>query len=436
MFERVARLAGECEQRVIGYRRDFHKHAETGWTEFRTASLIARELADLGFEVRTGEQVLEANARMGVPPAAFLEACWQRAKHHGGDPEYLDLMRGGLTGVVGVLKGGEGRSVGLRFDIDALDLAESTSETHRPVQEGFASIHHGAAHACGHDGHAAIGLGVARVIGALRDSIAGTVRLIFQPAEEGVRGAKAMVTAGVVDGLDYLLALHLYSRWALGELDPGRSGFLATSKFDAILTGAPAHAGVRPHEGRNALLAAATAVLNLQAIARHGDGATRVNVGRLTAGSGRNVIPERAHLVIETRGATTGLDQYVSEQAYQILEAAAKMHGCSLELQAMGGAQSGQSDGALAELVWRVAQQLEGLALRPPEPCGGSEDFTWMMERVQSQGGLATNIGLGADLGGWAGHTADFDFDERALGIAVKLLSAATLELLAGGEGA
>ncbi len=156
------------------------------------------------------------------------------------------------------------------------------------------------------DGHAAIGLGLAEVLVGLRDCLSGTVKLIFQPAEEGVRGAKAMVAAGVVEGVDALLGLHLYSGWPTGRVVPGKGGFLATSKFDAYFTGAPAHAGGAPQLGRNAMLAAATAVLNLHAIPRHADGVTRINVGRLIAGQGRNVIAPTAYLAIETRGATSG----------------------------------------------------------------------------------------------------------------------------------
>jgi aminobenzoyl-glutamate utilization protein A len=430
MMDRIRQLAAEIEGDVIAYRRDFHKYAEVGWTEFRTASLVARRLAELGYEVQVGRQVLQPEERLGVPPAEVLEQCWQRAQAQGGDPVYLQAVKGGFPAVVGLLRGQWGPTVGLRFDMDALDLSESTDPEHLPTRQGFASVNEGAMHGCGHDAHTAIGLGVAEVLARLAREIRGTVKLIFQPAEEGVRGAKAMVAAGVVDDVDYLLGHHLYSGWALGELDPGRSGFLATTKFDAVFVGAPAHAGGAPNEGKNALLAAATAVLNLYAVPRHKEGKTRINVGRLTAGTGRNIVPGEAHLVIETRGASTDLNEYVFAYALRVLEAAAAMHDCRLQLQAMGSAESADSDSALAQRVAEVATRLGGFAFRKPEPSGGSEDFTYMMTRVQENGGLATNIGLGADLGGWGHHTPDFDIDERALGAAVGLLSAATWELL------
>ncbi|MEJ2211989.1 MAG: amidohydrolase [Anaerolineae bacterium] len=430
MRDRVRGIAAEIEDQVIAYRRDFHQHAEVGWTEFRTASLVARRLAELGYEVRIGRQVLHEEERLGLPPADVLESCWQRAHRQGGDPAYLDAVRGGLTGVVGLLRGGRGPTVGLRFDMDALDLEESRDPEHRPAREGFASVNEGAMHACGHDAHTAIGLGVAEVLARLSGEVGGTVKLVFQPAEEGVRGAKAMVAAGVVDDVDYMLGQHVYSGWDVGQLDPGRSGFLATTKFDAVFVGAPAHAGGVPNEGKNALLAAATAVLNLHAIPRHREGKTRINVGRLVAGGGRNVIPDRAHLAIETRGGSTELNEFVFGYALRVLEAAAAMHDCSLQLRAMGGAQSADSDAALMERVAGVARDLGGWTLREPEASGGSEDFTYMMARVQENGGLATNIGIGADLGGWGHHTSEFDIDERVLRLGVELLSAVTLELL------
>ncbi len=126
------------------------------------------------------------------------------------------------------------------------------------------------------------------------------------------------------------------------------------------------------------------------------------------------------------------MNDYVYSYAVRVLEAAAAMHGCTVEFKAMGGAQSANSDPELAQRVERVALEMEGFSIRMPEAGGGSEDYTYMMERVQQNGGLATNIGLGADLGGWGHHTSEFDFDERALRMGMELLSAVTLELMKG----
>jgi aminobenzoyl-glutamate utilization protein A len=442
MVEAIDAIAAEIAPKLIGYRRDFHRHAESGWVEYRTASLVARRLANLGYTVHVGSTALSDGERMGLPEPAFLAAQWERAREQGADPVFLEEMRGGMTGVVGELRRGQGPTVALRFDLDALDIDEDQTPAHRPFREGFASLNSNMMHACGHDAHTAIGLGVAEVLARVDDRLRGTLKLIFQPAEEGVRGAKAMVAAGVLDDVDYLVGHHVRSGSAVGEIICGMGGWAATVKFDAWLQGAPAHAGGNPQSGRNALLAAATAIQNLYAISRHGGGSTRVNVGRLEAGTGRNVIPAHAHLVAETRGETQELSDYMYARAMQVLEAAAGMYSCELLVKRMGEAQSAQSDQELSERVQRVAERMGGFRFFAPLSTGGSEDFTFMMRRVQQQGGMATSVGLGADYHGISqaategrdgvlgAHTSLFDLDERVLQVAVRLLSAVTLDLM------
>lgn len=437
----IAALAKAAESQLVYDRRDFHKHAESGWTEFRTASLIAQRLTGLGFEVLSGKEVCSPEARMGLPPDDMLESHWVRAQHEAADPVFLESMRGGLTGVVGTLSNSNGPTIGLRFDIDALNLVESEDPTHRPTAEGFSSIHENVCHACGHDGHAAIGLGVASVMSELKDKIRGTVKLIFQPAEEGVRGARSMVAAGVVDDVDLLLGHHLVTGCAVGEIFPGMSGYAATRKIDITFHGAPAHAGGSPEEGHNALLAAANAVLNLYALPRHRDGFTRVNVGKLSAGSGRNVIPAESMLVAEVRGETTALCDFMYDRAMTVIESSAAMYGCTTSIRAMGGAGTAHSDEALAQRVQSIASRIPGTAFLKMEKMGGSEDFTEMMNRVQENGGLATNIGIGADFYGThhgnadrehvlPAHTGIYDIDERALPFAARLLTTIVFDLM------
>lgn len=430
MIELVKNISREIESKIIKYRRDFHKYAEMGWTEFRTSSHIAQRLNVLGYDIKIGKEVIKPEDRMGLPDDEILEQNWQRAMKQGAVQEYMEALRGGYTGVVGIFKNGEGPTVGIRFDIDALEVNESPNNSHRPFQENFSSVNSGVMHACGHDAHAAVGLGVAEVLIRMKDRINGTIKLIFQPAEEGVRGAKSMVSAGVVDDLDYLFAHHLYSGWESGNITCGMGGYLATEKFDAIFKGKPAHAAASPQDGKNAMLAAATAVLNLHAIPRHKDGTTRINVGKFIAGTGRNVICPHAKLVIETRGKTTELNEYMYNSALRILHTAAEMYECELEITAMGGAKSGESDEELKDHVEKVAAQLGEYMISPPEGAGGSEDYTYMMERVQKNGGLATNIGVGADSGGGGHHTSEFDINEQTLIKAVNLLSLSVLDLL------
>ncbi|MFA5028593.1 MAG: M20/M25/M40 family metallo-hydrolase, partial [Candidatus Methylomirabilota bacterium] len=185
-----------------------------------------------------------------------------------------------------------------------------------------------------------------------------------------------------------------------------------------------------PETGRNALLAAAAATLNLHAISRHSQGASRVNVGVFQGGSGRNVIPAKALLKIETRGATTTINEYVYAEAMRILKAAADMYGCTLATEEMGGAAGCGCDEALAQRVERVVAR-QGLLpeILPAGNIGGSEDCTYLMERVQQKGGQATYVMLGTRLA--AGHhDGYFDIDEEALTPGIALMAGVVADLL------
>jgi aminobenzoyl-glutamate utilization protein A len=429
----IIRLAEELRTGAIARRRDFHKHAETGWTEFRTASLVAEALVGLGYEVQTGAQVVDECAMMGVPPGGELDRQLERALAQGARPAWAEKMRGGRTGVVGVLRfATAGPTIALRADMDANDLVEADDEGHRPAREGFASINRGATHACAHDGHTAVLLGVAEILAARRDRLSGAVRLIFQPAEEGSRGAKAMMSRGVVDGVDALVAAHLgINLRSTGQLACRTEGFLATTKFDAVFSGKPAHAGAAPETGRNAVLAAAAATLGLHAISRHSQGASRVNVGFIQGGTGRNVIPASAVIKVETRGATTAINDYVYAEAVRVVQAAAAMQGVGVTIDVVGGAAGCATDPALAGRVRRVAERQRLFSeVLDAGNIGGSEDCTYLMERVQKNGGQAAYVMIGAKLA--AGHhDSRFDFDEEALVPAMALLAGVAADLLA-----
>ena len=435
MDAEIIRAAQELRERTVARRRDFHKHAEAAWTEFRTASIVAKTLQGLGYQVLTGDEVVDPREMMGVPSAAELERHFRRALEQGADAAWAEKMRGGKTGVVGVMRFAKpGPTVALRVDMDANDLIEAAETKHRPFCEGFASVNKGAMHACGHDGHSATGLGVAEVLVSLKDRLAGTVKLIFQPAEEGVRGAKAMVARGVVDDVKYVVGAHLgVNLKKNGQVACRTEGFLATTKVDAAFTGVPAHAGAAPENGRNAILAAATATLNLHAIPRHSQGASRINVGVIQGGAGRNVIPPNAVIKLETRGATTVINDYVYGEAVRIIEAAAAMHGCTVATQLMGGAAGCENDAALVERIQQVVKR-QGLfsEIVPAGNIGGSEDCTYFMERVQKNGGQAAFVMIGTKLA--AGHhDSFFDFDEEALVPGIALLAGVAADVLTKG---
>lgn len=437
MTETIRARAQALLPELTAIRRDFHRFAEPGWMEMRTTSLLARRLTDLGYEVLTGPAVCKADARMGLPSADALEAHYKWAQENGADPEFLPVTRGGFTGGIATLHCGEGPTVALRFDIDALGVLEASDETHLPHREGFASVTPGVMHACGHDGHAAVGIGTAMLLRELRRQLHGTVRLIFQPAEEGVRGASSVVAAGHLDGADYALAAHVFPAGKaaglvdIGVLKENGQGGLATSKLDVTFRGRSAHAGIAPQEGRNALLAAATAVLNLHAIPRFGSTPTQLNVGTLHAGTGRNVICETAKLELEVRGQTTEANEYMLRRAQQIVKSAAEMQDCTVETQAMGHAAALTCDWTLSERVERVCKETLGLrVMRVGSLGGGSEDFSCMAQRVQQQSGQAAYVGLLCACPA-ANHNDHFDFDEQALANGAAMFTAVTASLLA-----
>ena len=325
----------------------------------------------------------------------------------------------------------DGPVVAVRFDMDSNDVTETREASHRANKEGFASCHAGAMHACGHDGHTTVGLALARLLASLKDQLRGTIKLCFQPAEEGVRGAHAMVESGIVDDVDYMLGAHFgFKMRKTGTVACNVTGFLATSKYDARFQGVPAHAGAAPEQGKNALLAAACATLNLHAISRHSAGASRINVGRLDAGSGRNVIGDKALLCLETRGATSEINAFMETEAQRIIKAAAMMYDVKVDIEKVGGAAGGSNSPELAAFLEEEAKSL-GIFDEVVGACpfGASEDFSYFMERVQSHGGQAAYMMVGADLA--AGHhDSHFDFDERALGSSLKLMGCAVCKLL------
>ncbi|KMY42707.1 amidohydrolase [Peribacillus loiseleuriae] len=424
MIEHLSKLTENIYQSLIKWRRDFHKHAESGWVEFRTASIVASKLLSWGYEVHVGRDVINEDDRMGVPKTEVLEQEKKRALSQGADPEWVEQFSGGFTGVVGILDTGlPGPTIAFRVDMDALDIQEALSNEHRPTKEGFSSINANMMHACGHDAHTSIGLGVAYVLSQIKDQLKGIIKLIFQPAEEGVRGAKSMVTAGVVDDVDIFIAIHVGFEAELGELICGDLGFMATTKFDVTYTGEASHAGARPEQGKNALLAAATAALNLHAISRHSEGYSRVNVGFLQAGNGRNIIPNQAIFKVEVRGETTSINDFMYQKALQIIQSAADMYEVEVNIDIVGAAKSVESSEELISFISQQAKHINEIhTIQDSYKLGGSEDATYMISHVKERGGHAAYIVFGTTLS--AGHhNEQFDIDENVIPIAVKTLT-------------
>lgn len=424
-MQKIWQEAAAMQPELIKRRRDLHRHPETGWTEFRTASMVIKELQALGYDVTMGSDAVAASEMMGLPNSEVLEQAMTRAVSEGADAALVEKMRGGKTGVVGVMKFAKpGKTVAFRVDMDCNDVEESSDTQHRPQTEGFRSLHDNAMHACGHDGHVTIGLGLAKMIAAHKDEMAGTVKLIFQPAEEGVRGARAMVATGVVDDVDYMFGGHIgFKATESNTIVCLTGGLLATTKLDADFKGESSHAGAAPEQGRNALLAAAAASIALHSISRHGQGASRINVGVLQAGTGRNVLPDVGLIKMETRGANTEINNFMVGEARRMIKAAAAMYNVDVTVSEAGGAPACIADHELGAEIKALAEQTGqyGKVIDYMD-MGGSEDCSYFMERVQQKGGRAAYLMYGSSIA--AGHhNRCFDFDESCLAKAVAMLT-------------
>jgi len=418
-------MSTDRDERLVELRRELHRHPEPAWKEFWTTARVVSELERIGVDdYLVGRDVL-ADTRLSVPADAELEEWHELAREAGADPDLLERMAGGWTGCIATLEMGEGPTVGLRVDIDALPREESTADDHVPAREGFRS-ETGAMHACGHDAHATIGVGV---LEAVADSdFSGTLKVFFQPAEEVIGGGKPMAESGHLDGVEYLYAVHVGLDYPTGEVVAGLDDILAVTQFHATFEGEPGHAGARPEEGRNAVQAMATAVGNLYGIPRHSDGASRINAGRVGGGTASNIIPEGAFIHGEARGETTEIRDFTFERARKVLEGAALSHDCEVEIDVEGEAPSAESDAELVDIVHEASKAHPDVdrATRRGE-LGGSEDATFLMKRVQEGGGLATYVGLGTDHPG-GHHTATFDVDEETIALGVDVLSEAIVE--------
>lgn len=401
-------------EQLIHWRREFHRFPEIGWAEFWTTSRIADYLEEMGFEILMGKQIINEDFVRGRQ-LAVVEKGLANAKAYGAKDKWLEKMDG-YTGCVAIFDSGKpGKTIALRFDIDCVNVTESKDPNHIPNKLGFNSINEGFMHACGHDTHITIGLGTALWIAQNKDKLTGKVKIIFQPAEEGVRGAAAIAASGIVDDADYFAGSHISFCANSGTVISDLQNFLSTTKIDIRYKGKPAHAGAAPQLGRNALLAAAHAVTQLHGISRHGEGMTRINVGVLKAGEGRNVIPTQATIQLEVRGENKAINQYMVDQVMQMAKGIAVSFDVEYETEIMGEAVDMINDPELVQLIEDIAgAQPQIKQVQPTYAFNASEDATILGRRVQDHGGKAIYFILGADR--TAGHhEAEFDIDENQL---------------------
>jgi len=416
---------------AVMWRRQLHQCPQPNWLEYYATGLVAEKLSAWGYKVSLGKAVVVPNQQLPLPNAEQDDEEYQRALHCGIKEEFILPAKGGFTGVVGILQGDQpGPCVGFRFDIDSNKVHEATSSEHRPVREGFVSQNPGYAHMCGHDAHTAMGLLLAHYFSENRAAIKGTVKFIFQPNEEGLSGAAAMVSAGVVDDLDYLFSGHVgISLEQVGQIAFNVNNFYALSRFEVTYRGRAAHAALHPDEGKNALLGACAAITNLYAISRHGAGISRINVGIMNAGTACNVIPDQASFQFEVRAVADEINSYLIEKAYEVLNGAAVMYGLELDVKPGAVSYSGENSAELVMLSSKVAQSLPSVKnVIASASLNASEDITTMMERVQSHGGKAMYALFGTPTSG-GHHNASFDVDERVMANGAKFLAAVYEEI-------
>lgn len=399
---------------LINIRRQLHQNPEEGWSEFTTTAFLVTTLRGYGYDVLLGRKVIDPEACLGREESV-VKAGLERARRNGVSEELLAEMEE-LTGCVAVLDTGRpGPTLAIRFDIDCVPVTECTDETHVPAKEGFISKNPGFMHACGHDAHMSMGLAVAHWVMDNKDKLSGKIKILFQPAEEGVRGAAGMAASGVLDDCDYFLGSHVAMSAKSGEIATNLYGYLCTTKLDVTFHGKPAHAGACPQDGRNALTAAANATVQMMGISRHSGGMTRINVGQLIAGEGRNVIPSKAVMKLEVRGETGEINQYMVDQVTNICKGVALGFGVTYEMRKMGEAVDLTADQELVDILNAAGRATPGITVVDKAlNFGGSEDATILARRVQAHGGKAAFFVLGADRPS-GHHTAKFDIDENAV---------------------
>ncbi|MGI6020881.1 MAG: amidohydrolase [Lachnospiraceae bacterium] len=407
MYRSIQEYINEKERVIIADRRALHKTPETAFNEFRTQEYIVRRLLDLGY-----------------------------------DPIVSEKATGKPTGVIAELRCGDGPLTALRFDIDALAITETNSPDHLPSSCGFRSENN-CMHACGHDGHIAIGLACADALMHFKSALKGTVRFIFQPAEEGCRGANAVTSMGWLDDADYFLSGHIVGREYdpafenpdnsadIRKIDviPGVSSSLATTKIDVSFSGTPCHAS-QPECGSSVIPAIASCVLAINGIPRNSGGATFVNIGRISAGESRNIIAGNGSAELEVRGSTTALNAYMEENVLRIIKNCCGMYNVKADIDILGRCPSLESSDSLHLSALDVCRsKLSGIRTADEmRPFKASEDAAVMMEKVKSHGGSAIFFLFVADTTSPL-HCPDYDFDEKILVKAASVFCGMVLDI-------
>jgi len=380
--EKIRQEIQNLQSRLVQWRRGFHQRPELGFQEKLTSGFVISKLQE-----------------WGIP-------------HEIGVAE---------TGVVALIEGGKpGKVLGIRADMDALPIHEANEVPYR-------SQHDGIMHACGHDGHTAIALGTAYYLWQHRQEITGTVKIIFQPAEESPGGAKPMIEAGVLKNpdVDAIIGLHLWNNLPLGTIGVRDGALMAAVELFKCEIQAKGGHGAMPHQTIDAVVVSAQIVNALQTIvARNIDptDSAVVTVGELKAGSAMNVIADRAYLSGTVRYFNSSLKSYMGQRVEEIIAGVCQTHGASYDLNYWSMYPPVINDSRIAELVRSVANEVVETPAGVVPECQtmGSEDMAFFLEQVPGcyffLGSANPDLGLN-----YPHHHPRFDFDETALGMGVEM---------------
>ena len=398
----VDRLATEINQQVVAWRRDFHQHPELGTYETRTAKVIADELRKLGYEVTTG-------------------------------------VAG--TGVVGVLKGGRpGPVVALRSDMDALPVTEQVELPFKSTAKAdWNGQQVGVMHACGHDNHMAIQLGAATILAKLRDRLPGTVKLIFQPAEEGPGGAEPMVKENVLENpkVDAIFGLHVFP-FPAGSISYRPGPLMASAdNFTIRIKGRQTH-GAIPWGGVDPIVVGAQIVTALQTIFSRTVNITEapavVTVGRFTAGNRSNIVPEEAELEGTVRAFDENVRKDIHNRIRSLATNIAEGAGATATVEFGLGYPVTRNDPALTERMASTLRRVAGESnVRLASLTGTAEDFSFFQQKVP---GMFIFLGVTPRDQDYTraaqNHSPLFFADESALPVGVRVMTNLALDYLHG----
>ncbi len=380
-------------------RRDFHVHPELGFHEFRTSGIVAKELEKLGLEVTKGV---------------------------------------GKTGVVALIEGAKpGPTLLVRFDMDALPIVEETGAQ-------YASQNPGVMHACGHDGHTAVGLTVARMLLNHRDQLAGTIKFCFQPSEEGFNGEdcggnEMMMRDGVLESphVDRTLALHVWNDRPVGWVGVGAGPVMAgAEQFTIKLTGRGGH-GASPHLTIDPIAAAAQIITALQTIVSRNVAPLQsavVSVTSLHSGTAFNVIPQQAEMLGTIRTFDPDVRTMVLERFGRIVRGVGETMGCEVQTEVIRVTPAVVNNDAIAQRVQETVRTVLPSADLDTSPymTMGAEDMAFMQEKVPGCYFFVGSNNKERHLD-YGHHHPKFDFDEEALPRAAALMAAAAIDVLANG---